>query len=354
MFGVGKMVKVLLVVLPLLIIAVFFRTNYLLLKPGSAEELRPLITVEGADQGDTGILFLVTVAQQRANLLQALYGTLHPHIEVQPLADVLPRGMNEQEYRELLDQWMRESQLLAQLIALRRAGYQIDIISEGTIIEGFLDGSPSEGILRQGDIIKAVDGVPVSMAGEVITEVQNRRVGDSVQLTILRDDVARDVDIVTGANPGNPRTPALGVYIRTLHWEPVLPVAIEMETGEIGGPSAGLMFVLEILNQLTSGDITGGRYIAGTGTIDTNEQVGRIGGVFQKVIAAERAGAEFFIVPQGNYEEAKQAVSDIELVPVSTLQDVLNFLEGIRPAGANALPGGIGDGRAVCRLQPAA
>jgi Lon-like protease len=343
--------KILLVVLGLLVIAVFFRTGYVLLKPGSAEDLRQLITVEGADQNDTGKLFLVTVAQQKANLLQALYGTLHPHIEVQPLAEVLPQGMDEQEYRDLLDMWMQESQLLAQLIALRRAGYQVDIISEGTIIEGFLDGSPSEGILQQGDIILEVDGVPVAMANEVITEVQNRRVGDRVQLTILRDDVARVVDIITGANPGNPQIPALGVYIRTLHWEPVLPVAIEMETGEIGGPSAGLMFVLEILNQLTSGDITRGRLIAGTGTIDTNEQIGRIGGVFQKVIAAERAGAEFFIVPKGNYEEAKQAVSDIELVPVSTLQDVLDFLERISPAGAKVRPEG---GSPFYGLQPAA
>ncbi len=348
----SRFVKVLLAVIGLLIIAIFFRTNYVLLKPGSAEDLRPLITVEGADQEDTGKLFLVTVAQQRANVFQALYGILHPHIEVQPLADVLPRGMNQQEYRELLDMWMQESQLLAQLIALRRAGYQVDIISEGTIIEGFLDDSPSKGILKQGDIIIAVDGVSVAMANEVITEVQNRIVGDSVQLTIIRDDVSREVDVITGTNPGNPRTPALGVYIRTLHWEPVLPVDIEMETGEIGGPSAGLMFVLEILNQLTPGDITGGRLIAGTGTIDTNEQVGRIGGVFQKVIAAERSGAEFFIVPQGNYEEAKQAVSDIELVPVTTLQDVLDFLEKIRAAGANALPGR--DNLPHYRLQPAA
>lgn len=336
MFSFGRLGKGLLVVLGLLMISVLFQTNYVLMKPGSAEDLRLLINVEGPDQEITGKLFLVTVAQQRANLAQALYGALHPHIEVRPLGDVLPRGMDEQEYRDLLDMWMEESQLLAQLIALRRAGYHVEIISEGTLIEGFLDNSPSEGILEQGDIITAVDGVLVTMASEVITEVQNRSVGDVVQLTILRDDVAQEIEVATGPHPDNPRMPALGIYIRTLHWEPVLPVQIEMETGEIGGPSAGLMFVLEILNQLTPGDITGGRYIAGTGTIDINEQVGRIGGVYQKVIAAERAGAEYFLVPEGNYNDARKVVRTIELVPVKTLQDVLDFLDGLVPAGAGA------------------
>ena len=177
----------------------------------------------------------------------------------------------------------------------------------------------------------------MNMASEAITLVQNRRVGETVRLTIKRDETIREVEITTRDYPDSPGIPALGIYIRTVHWEPVLPVNIEMETGKIGGPSAGLMFVLEILNQLTPGDITGGRLIAGTGTIDTNERVGRIGGVFQKVIAAERAGAEFFIVPEGNYAEARKAVRNIELVPVSTLQDVLDFLEGLS-TGSAALP----------------
>jgi len=332
----GRLIKVSLFVLGLIAIALLFQTDYLLVKPGSAEELRPLITVEGADQQDTGKLFLVTVAHQRANLLQAAYGMLHPHMEVLPLEEVIPPGMTEQEYRDLLDMWMKESQLLAQLIALRYVGYEVEIASEGTIVEGFLEKSPSEGILKQGDIIIAVDDVPVAMASEVITEVQNRRVGDPVDLTIIRDEVTREVIITTGTNPGNPQAPALGIYIRTLHWEPVLPVAIEMKTGDIGGPSAGLMFVLEIINQLTPGDITGGKLIAGTGVIDANEQVGRIGGVFQKVIAAERAGAQYFIVPEGNYDQAKKAAGEIELVPVSNLQEAMEFLQGINAGSGNA------------------
>ncbi|HOL17848.1 MAG TPA: PDZ domain-containing protein [Bacillota bacterium] len=338
MSSAGRLVKVVLAIIVLLYIAFIYQTDYVLIKPGSAEELRPLITVEGADPDDTGKLYLVTVTQQRANVLTALYGLLHPHIDLRLLGEVIPEGMTQEEYREILDLMMEESKLLAKLIALRRAGYQVEIISEGTIVEGFLDGSPSLGVLQKGDIITAVDGVPVSMASEAITLVQNRRVGDAVRLTIKRGETTREVEITTREYPDSPGTPALGIYIRTVHGEPVLPLDIEMDTGKIGGPSAGLMFVLEILNQLTPGDITGGHLIAGTGTIDTNERVGRIGGVFQKVIAAERAGAEFFIVPEGNYEEARKAAREIELVPVSTLQDVLDFLEGLS-TGSAARPG---------------
>ncbi len=338
MVNAGRLFKVLLVILALLVIAFFYQTDYVLIKPGAAEELRPLITVEGADPGDTGKLYLVTVTQQRANLLFALYGILHPHIELRLLGEVIPRGMSREEYRELLNSMMEESKMLAKLIALRRAGYQVEMISEGPVVEGFLDNSPSRGILQKGDIITAVDGISVSTASEAIILVQNRSVGETVRLTIKREEITRDVEVSTREYPDNPGIPALGIYIRTEHGEPVLPVDIEIETGKIGGPSAGLMFVLEILNQLTPGDITGGRIIAGTGTIDTNERVGRIGGVFQKVISAERAGAEFFIVPEGNYAEARKAARNIELVPVSTLQDVLDFLEGLSTSSA-APPG---------------
>lgn len=307
--------------------------DYVLIRPGSADDLRPLVAVEGGDQDDQGKFFLVTVSQQKTRLLPlALYGYLHPHIDVQPLANVIPPGMGEQEYRELLMQWMTESKLTAQVIALRRAGYPVEIISEGVAVEGFLEESPSRGILQKGDIIVAVDGKEVLLANELISAVQSRSVGETVGLTVLRDDEQLETEVTTVPHPDSPELPALGVYIRTLRWEPVLPLEIDFQTGEIAGPSAGMMFVLEILNQLLTQDLTGGRLIAGTGTIDINETVGPIGGVYQKVIAAEQAGAEFFIVPEENYAEAQKAVRDIELVPVRTLQDTLDFLDSLGAA----------------------
>ena len=335
MRGLDRLLKLLLIVLFFMALAFFIQTNYVLIKPGSAEALRPLITVEGADQDSHGQFYLVTVAQRKANLLTLIYGYLHPHIEVRKLVDVLPKGMTQAEYRELLAHWMNESKNLARMIALEKTGYEVEFKSVGTVIAGFLDDSPSQGILAEGDIIVAVDGNAVRVADEVISAVRDRQIGEAVNLTVLRDDVEHEFTIITRANPDTPDQPALGVYIRTLYSEPLFPVEITMETGKIGGPSAGLMFVLEIIDQLTPGDLTGGRRVAGTGTIALNEQVGRIGGVFQKVIAAEKEGVEYFIVPEGNYHEARQAARRIKLVPVSTLQDALDFLETL--SGSHAL-----------------
>ncbi|MCR3922235.1 MAG: signal protein PDZ, partial [Firmicutes bacterium] len=110
---------------------------------------------------------------------------------------------------------------------------------------------------------------------------------------------------------------------------PVLPVDITIEVGEISGPSAGLMFVLEIINQLDPRDLTAGQKIAGTGTINLQEEVGSIGGVRQKVKAAEEAGATYFISPLDNYEDAKAAANSITVVQVNTLDEVLIFLEDL-------------------------
>ncbi len=329
-----KLNKLSLVAIVVVIIAagMFIRTDYYLIMPGTAEELRPLIEVENGDPVERGKFFLVTVSQQQASLSSMVYGYLHPNIDLQRVTDILPPGMNLQEYQELMKQWMRESQLMAQVIALTRAGYQIEIDSQGVVIRGFLEGSPAEGILKVGDLILAVDGEEVSLTEQVITRVQNRNVGDNVDLRVQRDEQELELFSATYPSPDDPETPALGVYISSLGWEPVIPVEIKIKTGEISGPSAGMMFVLEILNQLTPGDLTKGHLIAGTGTIELDEKVGQIGGVRQKVAAAEKKGAEYFIVPVENYEEAKQVARRITLVPVSSFQETLDFLDQLKPA----------------------
>lgn len=331
----NRSLPVFLVVIAVLLAGFFIRTDYILVQPGEAQDLGKMVAVEGADQSDQGKFFLVTVAQQQANLWFLIYGYLHSAIEVQRYSRVIPSGMPEQEYLALLEQWMQESKSTAQVIALRRAGYDVEIISEGVVVADFLDPSPSKGILKKGDLITAVDGGRTVLAGEVVSAVQQRQVGDPVKLTVLRDSEELDLTVDSYAHPDDPKLAALGIYISTLNWKPVLPLEIEMDTGNIAGPSAGLMFVLEILNQLQPGDLSGGNLVAGTGTIDLGENVGPIGGVFQKVIAAERAGAAYFFVPEENYEEAKAAAKKVRLVPLKTLQEALDFLDSLAAAGGS-------------------
>jgi Lon-like protease len=317
------------IVVVLVALGFYIRIDYFVLRPSRAVDLRGLITVENADQDDRGSFYLVTVNQQRANLITAAVGYLHPQMELNPMERVIPAGMDETDYRLLLVENMTESQHLAQVVALRRAGYDVDIVSDGVEVIGFLDDAPAEGFLETGDKIIFVDDNPVFLATEVPLLVQDREVGKEVDLTVVRNERQVTVTVITGPHPEDELMPFLGIFIQTLPWEPIIPVNISMDTGRIGGPSAGLMFVLEIMNQLQPGDLTSGRIIAGTGTIDLNENVGRVGGVRQKVIAAENAGADYFFVPEGNYEQAMAVGVRVEIVPVANLEEALNFLAAL-------------------------
>lgn len=321
-----RLLRTIVIVALLGLISFYVRIDYYLVVPSRAVDLSRLIEVENAAEVKRGTFYLVTVTQQRANLLMAAYGLIHPYMELRSIETVLPRDMDEVEYRELLAEYMVESQHMAQVVALRRVGYEVGIISEGVEIVDFLDDAPAEGYLDVGDKITSVNGNFVFLASEIPLLVQKYYPGEEVPLAIVRDSKELNLLVPTGSHPDDSEMAFLGIYIRTLPWKPEIPIDISMNTGNIGGPSAGLMFVLEIMNQLLPEDIAAGKKIAGTGTIDFNETVGRVGGVTQKVVAAERAGAEYFLVPQSNYDEAVKGAGNIEIIAVESLDDVLAFL----------------------------
>lgn len=326
----NRFLKYIIILAALVILGLYIRIDYFIVRPSRAVDLSTLISVENAyDAPERGKLYLVTISQQRASILTAAYGYFHPHMEIKPIDTVIPEGMDEDEYRRQLREIMTESQQLSQVVALRRAGYEVDILSDGVIVIGLLDNAPAESHLKEGDLIITVDDSRVFLATEVSALVQDRLVGEDVKLGITRQEVDIDLIVPTGANPDDPDMPFLGVLIQTSSLEPLIPIEIIMNTGRIGGPSAGLMFVLEIFNQLTPEDITKGRIIAGTGTIDLNENVGRVGGVRQKVVAAKNAGADIFFVPEGNYYQAVNVIGNIEVVPVSNLEDVLEYIANL-------------------------
>lgn len=322
-----KAFKILIIMIVIISIGFFIQTDYYLVMPGSVEELSEMIAVPELEMREEDGFFLVTVLQQRANLIFFLYGLVHPHVELRERAVMRPLDMTPQEHHELMKSWMQESQLLAKIIALRRAGYKVDIVSEGVEIVEFIENSPAQGILQVGDIIVAIEGESVVLAGEVVSKIQKRAIGEPVILTVRRGSEIMDLSAPTVSHTIDPEKAALRVFIRTLDWEAILPVEIEIDAGPIIGPSAGLMFVLEILNQLLPEDLTSGYQIAGTGTINIDEGIGTIGGVKQKVVAAERAGADYFLVPEENYALAEEVAHDIDVIPVSDLEDVIKFLK---------------------------
>ncbi len=324
-------IRYLLVALAIILGGFFIRLDYYIVKPSRAVELGNLITVEGKDHDDRGAFFLVTVSQQRAAPFTLIYAAINPYLDINPISAVIPRGMDEEEYRHLQAENMNESRLMAQVVALRRTGYKIEIDSEGVEVVGFLENAPAEPDLELGDKLLTIDGKQVFLASEVPLLVQDRQVGESVNIALMRNGSLVELELATGEHPEEEGLPFLGIYIKTLPWEAEIPLDIAMDTGRIGGPSAGMMFTLEILNQLLDEDLTAGRRIAGTGTIDFTENIGRIGGVTQKVVAAEKAGAEYFLVPEANYEAAQSAARRIIVISVDNLDQALSFLEALEP-----------------------
>ena len=321
-----KIFKLIIVLFLIIVLGFLVPTGYYIIKPGSADELGSLIQVQGKVREEAGGFFMMTVAQQPANIWDFLYGALHPLLDLRPLSNVIPPDMTPGEYNKLMQNWMQDSKYLAQVIALRRAGHEVPIISEGVEIVDFIPGSPVEDIWNPGDIIRAVEGNKVNLAEEVVERIQEKKVGDSIRVIVQQDEEIKEYEVVTVPHVDDQQKAALGIYVRTLNWQPVLPMEIKIETGSVIGPSAGLMFVLEIFDRLVPENLTGGNKIAGTGTISLDEKVGGIGGVKQKVAAAEREGIKFFLVPEENYKDALQAAGEIEVVSVSKLEDALDFL----------------------------
>lgn len=329
-FKIKRLLTTLVLVTIVGLLGFYVQLDYYVVRPSRAVNLKEIVAIENSGGEDNGAFYLLTITQHRANLFAAAYGFIHPQMRLNPKERVIPRDMDEREYRELLREHMTESKHIAQVVALRRAGYDVDIKSDGVEVIDFLENAPAEGYLEVGDVIGYVDDNLVMLASEVQLLVKERDVGDEVIMDILRNDRELKLSVPTGPHPDDETMPFLGIYIQTRPWEPVIPLDISMDTGNIGGPSAGLMFVLEILNQLNPDDLTAGRRIAGTGTIDLEERVGRVGGVPQKVYAAENAGVEYFLVPEKNYDDARLAAREIELVSVSELEEALQFLSGLQ------------------------
>ena len=308
----------------------FLRTGYLVVRPGSALDLSTLVSVESVTgEEDEGSFYLVTVVQKEATPLQLLQAIIDSDVDLRHKSRYMPPGLNKEEYREIMKQWMIESQTLAKVIALRKKGYEVPVKSDGIKVVKIEEDSPAKGILQPGDVIVAVDGKEVYLVEELIEEVGARSAGSPVTLTVRRDSEIKELTVNTVTHLQQPDKAGIRAYVQTLNWQPVLPLEIDIQVGKITGPSAGLMFVLEILNQLDEKDLTFGHKIAGTVTINLEEEVGPIGGVRQKVRAAEEAGAEYFLVPEKNYEEAKNNARAVTVVAVRTLDEALHFLEGL-------------------------
>jgi Lon-like protease len=324
-------------------VSVLVPVPYVILGPGPTLNTlgkdssgQPLITISGHPSYPTsGHLNLVTVSYQgcagnRFNIFTALVAWLNPHQAVVPEGEICPAGQTQKQTQEQDTQEMTSSQSMATAAALTEL--HIPYTTQVVVVQP-QKGFPAYGVLKAGDVITKVDGQPVTSQGGLTRLVYAHPAGSTLTLTIIRDGQSRQVQVGTRQSGGHP---VMGVKI-TEQYE--FPFEVKISVGDIGGPSAGMMFSLGIIDKLTKLDLTAGRFIAGTGEITARGQVQPIGGIQQKMVGARNAGATIFLTPASNCADTKGAVpKGLRLVKVSTLNQAVTYLEALKSGHPDSVP----------------
>jgi PDZ domain-containing protein len=324
-------VGILAAIMILAIVAWNITLPYVVWSPGPAPEIVSLMTVKGAETYPVkGNLYMLTVSQQDVNAYELLAARADPTVEVIDRAAVRPVGQSPEEYQRVAQNDMIESKDTAIYVALTHLGYDVTYEGEGVQVATVLENTPAASVLQVGDVITAIEGQPVYLATDAVGIIQSHAIGDTITLTIQRGDQTIDASVTLVPNTQDETRPMVGFGAATYNLRYVFPVDVEIDSTNIGGPSAGMMYTLAAIDVLTPEDITKGHRIAGTGTISSDGSVGAIGGVRQKVEGAAAAGAEYILVPKDNYEDALTAdVTGVQIVSVSTIDDALSFLKSL-------------------------
>jgi PDZ domain-containing protein len=330
-------------VLVALATVVFFRfafgseLPYYAISPGSAIDTSLLITVDKAHAHPAnGKVFLTTVSLGKVTLLEALRGWLDPAVDVLPERVIAPPNVDEKQFRQQNLDEMDESKKKAIGVAFEALG--VDAIrGKGAEIVQVVPKTPAAAALHEGDVLTAVDAEPVALDSDAVRVLGGHEPGDHVRLTYVPEagGAARTAEVTLTKNPEDATRAFLGVQLTTKDLSFDFPFDVQLRSEQIGGPSAGLAFTLEVLDVLTAGELTGGKKVAATGTIELDGTVGEVGGVAQKTIAVRRAGATLFMVPTPEYAEAKRfAGPDLVVKRVDSLEDALRVLAKV---GGNGL-----------------
>jgi PDZ domain-containing protein len=311
----------------------FTPTPWYITAPGAAIDTSGLVAVQGGD-AHPGKLFMLVVTTQPANLFWYLYAKLDHRADLETPKQFLGDVEDYAKYMELTRQMMADSQQTARALGEQAAGLGRGAVSDGAQITDLATGSPAVGVFQPNDVIIGLEGTPVTSAAQLRTLMLQYKPGAILKVRVRRAGKQIDLQAPTAesTDPQRKGQPVFGVYIKDALLFDV-PVPVNIKAGEITGPSAGLMFTLQIVDQLTPGGITGGMVIAGTGTIEPDGTVGAIGGVKQKVYAAEAAGAKVMFVPRDNYPDAASVATRLQLVPVDRAEDALSWLHTHVPKG---------------------
>ena len=324
---------------------------YYTLSPGSSRATEPLISVEGAETFDApGNVDFLTVSLREATPVELLAAWINPAVDVKSRDEILGTQSPE-ENRQVNLQMMSDSKDAATYQALHRLGYDIPTSGTGAVVARVEPGSPADGKLKVGDVITSVNGKAVQLNSDLVSVIGAEPPGTELTMEVTTLDLPelqeagegtepgqiRTVEVTLGARPDDPAKGFLGVstFTRDLTFD--FPVQVTIDSGRVGGPSAGLAFTLGLLDVLTPDSITGGLRIATTGTMSLDGSVGPVGGVHQKVVAAKREGVELMLVPSSELDEARRYADGLRIEPVDDLDQALAVLATVG-GGDDVLP----------------
>ncbi|TBL77685.1 SepM family pheromone-processing serine protease [Paenibacillus thalictri] len=343
--------------LVLMYLLVFMPLPMFIFQPGTADPIKPMVRVKGGDAEEKGAFMLTTVRVSDASITSLLVAMVHPYEDIYFKKDIFKNGENEREYTQRQEIVMQSSQMNAIQAAYRKLNIPFHIQNDGLVVVRTLPGYPAEKELIAGDSIVKINQDPVKSSAELNELMKSKKPGNTIVVTYKRKGEEKAANLTLTALPaekdanGNVTSERAGLGIVPADVQSIKAdqdgKQVKIKAGEIGGPSAGLMFSLEIYNKLTPGDLSKGYRIAGTGTISAKGTVGSIGGIEHKIIAASKAKADIFFAPKDetaeasggtparNYSDAKKRADDIhtkmKIVPVGTLDEAIAYLQQLEP-----------------------
>jgi PDZ domain-containing protein len=312
-------------VVALAVLWLFPSDDYLLL-PDPAHPVGPKVFVANSKRdNDGGGIYFVDVILRRAKLFESIFPGIHSGASLVPARAINPPGVNDQARREEDLREMVRSQSIAAAVALRAAGYKVVARPVGVLVSQVDPSGPAAGALEPTDLIVAVDGKTVRTPNALRRIMQTHRPGDRVRFTFHRGKTIRQATLKTVADPSDPKRAIVGILIDQAA-DIKLPVKVRINLGDVGGPSAGLAFALEVMEKLGR-DVDHGNRVAATGEIGLDGSVGPIGGVKQKTLGARKSHVDVFLVPAGdNAAEARRYADGLRIIPVRTFQQALRAL----------------------------
>jgi Lon-like protease len=319
----------LLVLVAVVVVLILVPSNEYILLPDTAHPVSGLVQVPASkarrDRSGGGIYF-VDVFERKATLLERLFPGLRNGSTLVPASAIVPCGTSASQQTQMDLRMMKQSQQIAAYVALKAMGYTVPSSYTGVLVDSVICDGPAVGKLHGTDLIVGVDGKPTKTTGRLRAIMATHKPGDTVTLNVKGLDGERQVKVKTIADPSDPKRALIGIYGIEQAFQAQLPFPVKINSGSVGGPSAGLAFTLDLMQKLGR-NVDHGYRVAATGEIAPDGSVRPIGGVKQKTFGARKAHVDVFLVPAGdNAKEARRYAKGLKIIPVESFRQALRAL----------------------------